>query len=404
MTRRFYIILLTIFTAFFFGCSTNDNYSQPVNSDTNETTVHSKVESEEDIDNQLDKEGIDNDNNKQPLDNLVVHYIDADQGDATLFQYDDFTIMFDTGDWKNERVINYINEVGITHINLIIISHPHADHIGQLDKIINSVSVDEVWMTENVSSSNVFQNAINAILENDIDFIEPEAGDIFNIGNMEISILHPKTLTGDLNEDSIAARFTYGDISFLFTGDAYRKQEQQMMSQNYPLQADFIQLGHHGSNTSSDPAFIQTVDPTYAIYSAGANNSYGHPHEEVVSLFNDSDMTLLGTDVHGTIKVTTDGKSYDVTTEKDGNPVSKKQDNTKKEEKLSTKPKNNANCIDINEASEAELTKIIHIGDARAKDIVNKRPYHSVDDLKKINGIGDARLNDIKDEGYACVN
>src|SRR5699024_2250469 len=131
---------------------------------------------------------------------LIVHYIDADQGDATLFEFEDYTLMYDTGDWKNEHVLHYLEDVGITHINIIIISHPHADHMGQLEKIINSITVDEVWMTENVSTSNVFQAAMNAILDHDIDFIVPEAGDTFDIGQMKLDILHPDQLTGDLNQ------------------------------------------------------------------------------------------------------------------------------------------------------------------------------------------------------------
>src|SRR5699024_1259539 len=131
--------------------------------------------------------------------------------------------------------------------------------------IINSITVDEVWMTENVSTSNVFQAAMNAILDHDIDFIVPEAGDTFDIGQMKLDILHPDQLTGDLNQDSIAAHFTYRDVSFLFTGDAYKKQEKQILEQYNDIKADFLQLGHHGSNTSSDPDFIEAVDPTYAI-------------------------------------------------------------------------------------------------------------------------------------------
>src|SRR5699024_6242961 len=101
--------------------------------------------------------------------------------------------------------------------------------------------------------------------------------------------LHPASLSGsdDLNRDSLSLRFTYGDISFVFTGDAYKEDEQAMMANASSVEANFLQLGHHGSNTSSDASFIDAVDPDVAIYSAGSDNSYGHPSPETVSLIQD---------------------------------------------------------------------------------------------------------------------
>src|SRR5699024_5171551 len=150
--------------------------------------------------------------------------------------------------------------------------------------------------------------AVEAIMASDADFYEPQVGEIFDVGSMELLVLHPESLTGGLNEDSLSIRFTYGDVSFVFTGDAYKNEDLMMLKRGLPLKADFLQLGHHGSSTSSDPTFIEAVDPNYAIYSAGLDNQYGHPHVEIVDYFKKTDITLLGTDIHGTIKVTTDGK------------------------------------------------------------------------------------------------
>src|SRR5699024_5216286 len=207
------------------------------------------------------------------------------QADATLFQYEDkaktYTILYDTGDWKRNDVINYLAAVNISYIDLIIISHPDADHIGQLAEIMKTYDVGEVWMSGNESTSQTFQNALEAILATDAGYEEPRAGDKTTLGPMELKVLHPDTISGKANEESLSILFTYGENSFLFTGDAGKADEKEMISRT-SLQADILQLGHHGSNTSSDPAFIKEVDPDIAIYSAGEGNSYGHPHEEVI--------------------------------------------------------------------------------------------------------------------------
>ncbi|MBO1005444.1 MBL fold metallo-hydrolase [Pseudogracilibacillus auburnensis] len=322
---------------------------------------------------------------------LTVHYIDVGQGDATLFQYVDenteYTILYDTGDWQGNEVVPYLQKENVHFIDVIIISHPHADHIGQLENVMKNFDVGEVWMSGNSTNTKLFQSAMEAVLESDANYEEPTAGDIFDIGSLELVVLHPESLTGGLNEDSLSIRFTYGEVSFLFTGDAYKKQERQIIQRTDDIQADFLQLGHHGSKTSSDPEFIEAVQPKYAIYSAGAGNSYGHPNEEVVDLFAEKEIPLYGTDMHGTIMVKTDGVKSTIETEIDA-----------KEDK-----KPNDDCIDINRATKQELVKIVHIGETRAEEIIQLRPFHSIDDLMRINGISSARLKDIKAEEKACI-
>jgi beta-lactamase superfamily II metal-dependent hydrolase len=353
------------------------------------------------------------------LSNLKVHYIDAGQADATLFQFADqdgsYTILYDTGDWNKNDVVNYLQEQDITTIDLIVVSHPHADHIGQMAEIVHTYDVGEVWMSGNEASSQTFQRAIEAVLESDADYNEPKAGEVFDIGPMKIDVLHPESLTGKLNEDSLSLLFTYGDMKFIFTGDAGKHEEAQMIDHAVDIHATILQLGHHGSNTSSSPAFIEAVQPEVAIYSAGMDNSYGHPHPDVVSRIQNAGIDLYGTAVHGTIMVTTDGQTYDITTNKDGthspkstgpaNSPAPKKDTESKDTKESPSEEKQVNhhCIDINTASLEEVQEIIHIGPERAHDLINLRPYHSIDDLDKIKGIGPARLDDIKAQNSACV-
>jgi len=346
------------------------------------------------------------------LNDLKVHYIDVGQADATLFQftYDDnpFTILYDAGDWNKNDLVQYLSTQNITFINLIIISHPHADHTGQLADVIDTFGVGEVWLSGNTSTSETFQQGLEAVLASDADYYEPRAGDVFDIGPLTIDVLHPSSISGKFNEESISLLLTYGNIKFVFTGDAGTNEELEMMNREINIEADILSLGHHGSNTSTDPGFLQAVNPEIAIYSAGTGNSYGHPHPEVVSRVQDAGITLYGTDVHGTILVTTDGNDYTIATKEDGtiSPKSTAPENseetTKKEEPKKDKTQSD-HCIDINQASLEEVQSIIHIGPERAQTLIDLRPFDSFDDLERIKGIGPARIADIKDEGLACV-
>lgn len=259
--------------------------------------------------------------NAETTGDLVVHYIDAAQGDATLFEYTDkletYRILYDVGDWRGNEVVPYLDKLDINTIDVIIISHPHADHIGQLEKVMENFTVDEVWMSGNTAETQTFQAAMESVINSQATYLEPTIGDEMDIGPLQLTVLHPGTLTGGLNEDSLSIKFTYGEISFLFTGDAYKKQEKQMISFNDDLQADFLQLGHHGSNTSTDEQFIQAVQPKYAIYSAGVDNKYGHPHKETLDLLKSQQIDTYGTATHGTIIVTTNGETSTIETMKE---------------------------------------------------------------------------------------
>jgi len=253
------------------------------------------------------------------LHEMQVHYMDVGQADASLIRfYDDdaeVNILYDTGDWRGDEVVPYLQALQIDTVDLVIISHPHADHMGQLKEVIDAFTVEEIWMTANEANTDLFATTMKKIVDQDIHYLEPTAGDLVTIGPLTIEILHPgETLTGDFNRDSLSARFTYGEQAFLFTGDAIRQSEDDMMDAFKDLQADFLHLGHHGSRTSSSKAFVRAVDPSYAIYSAGLHNKYDHPHEETIVLFNKLQIPIYGTDQDGHIIVTTDGTNIEIDT------------------------------------------------------------------------------------------
>lgn len=325
----------------------------------------------------------------------MVHFIDVGQGDATLLQGPDFTVLIDAGRHDANDVVPYLKSVGVTDIDLLVGTHPHADHIGQVDKVIESFNVTDVWMSGDIHTSKTFERVIDAVLQADIGYHEPRRGETFVIGSSFIEVLNPDELTGDFHEGSISLMITYGDIKFMLTGDAEEQTEKTIIDNNEDIKAHVFQLGHHGSNTSNTQAFLDAVNPDVTIYSAGHLNSYGHPHDEVVTRIAAMNIPLYGTDTQGTIIVVTNGKTYEITTEKDVKADLSKE-STSNDSRQYT-------CIDINEAEKSELAKITHIGNSRADQLIELRPFESISDLTRINGIGPARVAEIEAEGLACV-
>src|SRR5699024_2390115 len=139
------------------------------------------------------------------------------------------------------------------------------------------------------ANSDVFTEAMEAVEKSDASYEEPSNGVVFDVGPLVLTVLHPDQLSGDLNEDSLSIHFQFKETAFLFTGDAYNENEQEMIETDLPVEAIVLQLGHHGSDTASSSSFIDAVQPEIAVYSAGEDNSYGHPHQEVVSLFEEKD-------------------------------------------------------------------------------------------------------------------
>lgn len=319
-------------------------------------------------------------------DGLTVHYIDVGQGDSTLLEFEGFTMLIDTGNWNSTEAVDYLKQQDIQDIDIVVGTHPDADHIGQLARVVGEFEVAEVWMSGNTSSSNTFLNALQAIEASGSDYVEPRSGDRFDVGSMEIEVLYPDKITGAANEESVSLKMTYGDIRFVFTGDAGIKEEQEMIDSGMDLDAEILHLGHHGSNTSTSTPFLKAVAPEVAIYSAGADNSYGHPHAEVIAAAENEGAEIYGTDVNGTILVKTDGRSYSVETQQEGVP---------------TEGENR--CIDLNIASSAELQEITGVGEVYAQSIIDQRPFESVEELLAIKGIGQGTLDAIQEQDLACV-
>jgi competence protein ComEC len=329
---------------------------------------------------------------------LWAHFIDVGQGDATLLEGEGFAILIDAGRHTGNEVVPYLQSIGISRLDLFILTHPHADHIGQVPQVMAAVPVEEVWMSGNPHNTLTFERAIDAMEASDAGYHEPRAGETHTIGPVLIEVVNPAELTGDLHEGSVSVRISYGNVRFIFTGDAEAHTEQAMVDRGHDLEAQVLQLGHHGSRTSTTAAFVGEVRPEIAIYSAGQGNQFGHPHPEPTGLLASLNIPVYGTDVHGTIVVSTDGVNYQVLTQREG---------TLPTVATPTPTPEPAGCradqVDVNTAPVTVVVEIIHISTARAEELVDLRPFTSVDDLARISGIGPARVEDIKAQDLACV-
>jgi competence protein ComEC len=258
-----------------------------------------------------------------PPDGLAVRFLDVGQGDATLLTAPGATMLIDTGRHDRDDLVPLLRAAGVSALDVVAVTHPHADHLGQFDRVLDALDVAEVWWPGTTHSTRTFERALDALERSDAAYEEPRAGDRTTVGPLQVEVLHPETLSGgDLHADMLVLRVVYGEVSFLFTGDAERDVEEALVRRLGPSLASTVyQVGHHGSATSTTPPLLAAVSPAIAVYSAGAGNAYGHPHREVVSRLLDAGVDLYGTDVHGTITITTDGADVEVDLERRGAPL-----------------------------------------------------------------------------------
>lgn len=322
------------------------------------------------------------------LGTLDAYFLDVGQGDSILLMGPDFTILIDAGRRERSEVVPYLDEIGVQQIDLLVGTHPHADHIGQFPQVLARFPVSEVWMSGDENPTLTFERAIDAVIAAGAAYHEPRAGEVYQIGSARIEVLNPTELTGEPNEGSVSFRLVFGEVAFMFTGDAETPTEDEILDSGRNLKAQILKLGHHGSNTSSSLDFLLAVEPEIAIWSAGIDNTYGHPSPPALQRLQELGVTVYGTAMDGTIVVETDGQTYKVV---DYAPGAGAQRGCA------------ANQININTASIEALEEITQIGPARAQIMFELRPFSSVDDMTRVPGITATALEKIKGQGLACV-
>lgn len=249
---------------------------------------------------------------------VVVHFVDVGQGDCTVITSPDGNIIIDAGLYDNvEQTTEYIDSLGITDFKYAIFTHPHSDHIGGAGTVISNYNVDTVILPDVVSTYTPFEKMIEAIEQKKCNVLEGKAGVSLELGEVKIDLLAPVCEYENINNTSVATKITYGEVSYLFTGDAEELAELDMLNRDAEiLDSTILKVGHHGSSSSSCSAFLAAVSPEVAIYSCGLNNEYGHPHGEVVNRINNIGAISYRTDKQGSIMIPTDGTNYYIVTEK----------------------------------------------------------------------------------------
>ncbi len=247
---------------------------------------------------------------------LQVHFIDVGQGDAILILASDGKAMLIDGGEANSGVLPYVKSQGVDRLDLVVATHPHADHIGGLVQVLKAIPVATVVTNGQSTTTRTYENFLDAVADARAEYAEVKRGDILMFAGLVFHVLNPVSNAGDdLNNGSVVLRLVYDGISFLFMGDAEASAEAGMMASSFsPLQATILKVGHHGSRSSSGPAFLALVMPEVAVYCAGAGNSYGHPHPETIEALSTIGARIYGTDTHGTVVIITDGTAYEVST------------------------------------------------------------------------------------------
>ncbi len=240
---------------------------------------------------------------------MQVHFIDVGQGDATLIISGEHAMLIDAGDdSKGTKVQLYLKNQGVEKLDYLVLTHTDADHIGGADVIISKFPVDNVFIGDFPKESDVYRDLLEALKDKGVSYSTPEVGDTYALGDAFFMIAAPNRIYSDPNNSSIALVLQNGVNRFLFTGDAEEKAEADILANGLNISCDVFKVGHHGSNMSNTYAFLTAASPLYAVISCEADNSYGHPHAEVLNNLRAMDVKVFRTDEQGSVMATSDGR------------------------------------------------------------------------------------------------
>ena len=249
---------------------------------------------------------------------LKVNYIDVGQGDSIFIQLpNNKTMLIDAGEaYKSDNVINYLNDLGITKINYVIGTHPHTDHIGGLEEVINTFDIGSIYMPRAVSTSKTYEDLLTTISSKGLKVKTAKSGVVvLDEDNLKLEFIAPNSDSySELNNYSAVLKLTYLDNTFLFMGDAETLSEDEITNE---IKADVIKVGHHGSDSSSSLEFVKKVSPEYAIIMVGVGNSYNHPYQSIIDRYESVGAKVLRTDLDGNIVCDSDGKKVTCDGDKD---------------------------------------------------------------------------------------
>ncbi|MCM1164831.1 MAG: MBL fold metallo-hydrolase [Lachnospiraceae bacterium] len=244
---------------------------------------------------------------------LRVHFIDVGQGDGIFIELPNGeTMLIDAGEPSaGDKVVDYIFTEGYDAVNYVIATHPHDDHIGGMAAVLDNFTADGFYLTTAESAGESYEKMLAAATRNGVETHYVSAGDvILSGGNLLAEVVAPKTTDiNNPNDTSVVVKLTYGSNKFLFTGDAEKYEEDNIWTN---IKCDVLKVGHHGSSTSTSKNFLKKTEPTYAVISAGLNNSYGHPTEKTLKSLSENGIQIYRTDLQGTVIFTSDGTNITV--------------------------------------------------------------------------------------------
>ncbi len=247
---------------------------------------------------------------------LAVHFIDVGQGDSVLLQFRDKTMLIDAGErGMGGRVVTYLENLGVERLDVVVATHAHSDHIGGLATVISAFPVGRFVDAGQAHPTATYENLLALVEEKGIPYTAAIRGQTIALDpDIDIRVLNPAAKPlGDINEDSVVLKATYGDISYIFTGDAGKPAEESMAKAGLDLDADVLKVGHHASRYASSAEFLSAVSPAVSVIFVGEGNDYGHPHDEVLERLRATGSRIYRTDLDGNVIVTTDGQKIAVT-------------------------------------------------------------------------------------------
>ena len=245
-----------------------------------------------------------------------MHFIDVGQALSVLVECDGQFMLYDGGNVDDgSLVVSYLQKQGVEQLEYVFCSHAHEDHVGGLAAALAYFPAYHVYSPVTEADTQCFRNFVKYTRQQGLAVEVPAAGTVWQLGSATVTLLGPVAQYDQTNNTSLVLRIDYGSTSFLLTGDMESDAERDLVNSGADLKADVLQVGHHGSSTSTSYLFLNAVLPEMGVISCGVNNKYGHPHEETLSILRDAGVDVYRTDLQGTITIGSDGQNFTVGTE-----------------------------------------------------------------------------------------
>jgi len=310
ITKKYLTFLLGLILIFSLtGCSSSSTTPTTTTTSPQKTVVNKRITKE--VPKQKVSTTSVSNHKKVVTGNLKVSYIDVGQADSILVQQGNSSMLIDAGNNEDAQTIkSYLDSQEIKALDVVIGTHVHEDHIGSMDYIINTLKVGKIYFPKQISTTRTFKDFVSAVKNKGLKLTAPSVGITFKIGDATVKILAPNgNGYEDPNDYSIVVKVTFGNTSFLLTGDAEATSESEMLSNGLDLSATVLKVGHHGSKSSTGQSFLDKVNPKYAVISVGKGNSYGHPTQDTLNRLKAKGIPVYRTDENGTVVATSNGSN-----------------------------------------------------------------------------------------------